>query len=55
MVPHPARLAKAEEFAHLALSIVENAMNNGETIRLGGAIRMAPSRSQLENSRTLQD
>ncbi len=40
-VPHPARLGQADEFAALALHIVENAMLNGETIRLDGAIRMA--------------
>lgn len=42
MVPHPARLARPDEYAHLALSIIENAMINGETIRMDGAIRMAP-------------
>jgi hypothetical protein len=31
-----------EEYAHLALHIVENPMLNGETIRLDGALRMAP-------------
>ena len=31
-----------EEYAQLARSIVENEMLNGETIRLDGAIRMAP-------------
>ena len=41
MVPHPARLGKPEEYAQLALSIAENAMLNGEVIRLDGAIRMA--------------
>jgi NAD(P)-dependent dehydrogenase (short-subunit alcohol dehydrogenase family) len=41
-VPFPARLGKPPEFAKLALSIVENTMLNGETIRLDGAIRMAP-------------
>jgi NAD(P)-dependent dehydrogenase (short-subunit alcohol dehydrogenase family) len=41
-VPHPSRLGEPDEFAHLALHIVENAMLNGETIRLDGAIRMAP-------------
>ena len=40
--PHPARLGKPEEFASLAAHIVENPMLNGETIRLDGAIRMAP-------------
>jgi NAD(P)-dependent dehydrogenase (short-subunit alcohol dehydrogenase family) len=41
-VPFPSRLGKPEEYAHLAKSIVENEMLNGETIRLDGAIRMAP-------------
>ncbi|MEM9578611.1 MAG: SDR family NAD(P)-dependent oxidoreductase [Pseudomonadota bacterium] len=42
MVPFPPRLGRAEEFAGLALHIVTNQMLNGETIRLDGAIRMAP-------------
>ena len=41
-VPHPRRLGRPEEYAALALHIVENAMLNGETIRLDGAIRMPP-------------
>jgi NAD(P)-dependent dehydrogenase (short-subunit alcohol dehydrogenase family) len=41
-VPFPPRLGKPEEYAQLARSIVENEMLNGETIRLDGAIRMAP-------------
>jgi NAD(P)-dependent dehydrogenase (short-subunit alcohol dehydrogenase family) len=41
-VPFPSRLGKPEEYAALARSIVENEMLNGETIRLDGAIRMAP-------------
>jgi NAD(P)-dependent dehydrogenase (short-subunit alcohol dehydrogenase family) len=41
-VPHPARLGRAQEFAALAVHIVENAMINGETIRLDGAVRMPP-------------
>ncbi|GIE29453.1 3-hydroxyacyl-CoA dehydrogenase [Actinoplanes italicus] len=41
-VPHPARLGRPDEYADLALSIVRNPMLNGETIRLDGAIRMAP-------------
>ena len=41
-VPFPSRLGRPEEYAHLARSIVENEMLNGETIRLDGAIRMAP-------------
>jgi NAD(P)-dependent dehydrogenase (short-subunit alcohol dehydrogenase family) len=41
-VPHPSRLGQPEEYAALAAHIVENPMLNGETIRLDGAIRMAP-------------
>jgi len=41
-VPHPARLGKPVEFASLVAHIVDNPMLNGETIRLDGAIRMAP-------------
>lgn len=40
--PHPARLGDPDEYAKLAMSIVDNAMLNGETIRIDGAIRMAP-------------
>ncbi|HEU0200103.1 MAG TPA: SDR family NAD(P)-dependent oxidoreductase [Burkholderiaceae bacterium] len=41
-VPFPKRLGKPEEFAHMAVAILENTMLNGEVIRLDGAIRMAP-------------
>ena len=41
-VPFPARLGLPEEFAHLVASIITNPMLNGETIRLDGALRMAP-------------
>ena len=41
-VPHPARLGDPSEYAALAVHITENPMLNGETIRLDGAIRMAP-------------
>ena len=41
-VPHPSRLGRPEEYAALVQQIVENPMLNGETIRLDGAIRMAP-------------
>ena len=41
-VPHPNRLGRPEEYAALVQHIVENPMLNGETIRLDGAIRMAP-------------
>lgn len=42
MTPFPSRLGQPSEYAHLVLSIIENAMLNGETIRLDGAIRMQP-------------
>lgn len=42
MVPFPPRLGRPAEFAQLVESIVRNPMLNGETIRLDGAIRMAP-------------
>ncbi len=42
MVPFPPRLGRAHEYAHLARTIIENVMLNGETIRLDGAIRMQP-------------
>lgn len=42
MVPFPPRLGKPDEYAHLAKTIIENVMLNGETIRLDGAIRMQP-------------
>jgi NAD(P)-dependent dehydrogenase (short-subunit alcohol dehydrogenase family) len=41
-VPHPSRLGAPDEYAKLALHMIENPMLNGETIRLDGAIRMAP-------------
>ena len=41
-VPYPSRLGDPAEYAHLVTHIVENQMLNGETIRLDGAIRMAP-------------
>jgi NAD(P)-dependent dehydrogenase (short-subunit alcohol dehydrogenase family) len=41
-VPFPSRLGKPAEYAALAKHIIENEMLNGETIRLDGAIRMAP-------------
>jgi NAD(P)-dependent dehydrogenase (short-subunit alcohol dehydrogenase family) len=41
-VPFPARLGRPDEYAALACHIVQNEMLNGETIRLDGAIRMAP-------------
>src|SRR5262245_11239795 len=41
-IPFPSRLGRPAEFAGLVRHIMENAMLNGETIRLDGAIRMAP-------------
>lgn len=41
-VPFPSRLGQPDEHAHLVEAIVTNPMLNGETIRLDGAIRMAP-------------
>jgi len=41
-VPNPPRLGRPEEFADLVWAIVGNPMLNGETIRLDGALRMAP-------------
>lgn len=41
MVPFPKRLGKSAEFAALVRHIIENAMLNGEVIRLDGALRMA--------------
>jgi NAD(P)-dependent dehydrogenase (short-subunit alcohol dehydrogenase family) len=41
-VPFPPRLGRPTEYAQLVRQIVENPMLNGETIRLDGAIRMAP-------------
>jgi NAD(P)-dependent dehydrogenase (short-subunit alcohol dehydrogenase family) len=41
-VPHPSRLGSPGEYADLVAAIIGNPMLNGETIRLDGAIRMAP-------------
>lgn len=41
-IPFPKRLGKPEEFAKLALHIVDNSFLNGEVIRLDGALRMPP-------------
>ncbi|MFW2828593.1 SDR family NAD(P)-dependent oxidoreductase [Sphingomonas sp. ID0503] len=42
MVPFPKRLGHPEEFARLAIFMIENGYINGEQIRLDGAVRMAP-------------
>jgi NAD(P)-dependent dehydrogenase (short-subunit alcohol dehydrogenase family) len=41
-IPFPPRLGRPEDYAKLVQSIITNEMLNGETIRLDGAIRMAP-------------
>ena len=41
-IPFPSRLGRPEEYAQLACQIAENAMLNGEVIRLDGALRMPP-------------
>lgn len=41
-VPFPTRLGHPDEYADLVQAVVRNPMLNGETIRLDGAIRMAP-------------
>lgn len=41
-VPFPPRLGRPDEYAQLAAHIVENEMLNGESIRLDGAVRLAP-------------
>ena len=40
-VPFPVRLGTSDEYARLAIHMIENAYINGETIRLDGAMRMA--------------
>jgi len=41
-IPHPKRLGQPREYADLACHVIGNQMLNGETIRLDGALRMAP-------------
>jgi NAD(P)-dependent dehydrogenase (short-subunit alcohol dehydrogenase family) len=41
-VPFPKRLGKPDEYAKLALCMIETGYFNGEDVRLDGAIRMAP-------------
>lgn len=41
-VPNPKRLGDPAEFGALARHLIENRYLNGETVRLDGAIRMAP-------------
>jgi len=41
-VPFPSRFGLPEEYARLAIHMIENSMINGEVVRLDGAIRMQP-------------
>jgi NAD(P)-dependent dehydrogenase (short-subunit alcohol dehydrogenase family) len=41
-VPFPKRLGRPDEYAQLAVAIVEHDYLNGEVIRMDGALRMAP-------------
>jgi NAD(P)-dependent dehydrogenase (short-subunit alcohol dehydrogenase family) len=41
-IPFPSRLGRPEEFADLVAYILGNRYLNGETIRLDGAVRLAP-------------
>ena len=41
-VPHPSRLGDPAEFGSLVRALVENSMVNGATVRIDGALRMAP-------------
>jgi 3-hydroxyacyl-CoA dehydrogenase / 3-hydroxy-2-methylbutyryl-CoA dehydrogenase len=41
-IPFPRRLGRPDEFAAMVIHVIENSMLNGETIRLDGALRMAP-------------
>lgn len=41
-VPFPKRLGKPEEFGSLTMELIRNSYMNGQTLRLDGAIRMAP-------------
>jgi hypothetical protein len=42
IIPFPSRLARPDEYAQLVLMIVEHDYLNAETIRMDGALRMAP-------------
>ncbi len=41
-VPFPQRLARPEEYAKLALAVIDHDYLNGEVVRMDGALRMAP-------------
>jgi 3-hydroxyacyl-CoA dehydrogenase / 3-hydroxy-2-methylbutyryl-CoA dehydrogenase len=40
MIPFPRRFGRPDEYAHLAMHVIENAFINGTTLRLDGALRM---------------
>ena len=41
-IPFPRRLGQADEYASLALHMIDNPYLNGEVVRLDAALRMAP-------------
>ena len=41
-IPFPKRMGRPEEYAHMALALIENPYMNGEDLRLDGAVRMPP-------------
>jgi NAD(P)-dependent dehydrogenase (short-subunit alcohol dehydrogenase family) len=41
-VPFPKRLARPDEYAQLALSLIDHDYLNGEVVRMDGSLRMAP-------------
>ncbi len=41
-VPHPKRLGHSDDYAHLAVALLQNGYINGETVRLDGALRVPP-------------
>jgi hypothetical protein len=49
MFPLPPRLGKPDEYAGLAIHIIENTMLNGEVIRLDGVIRMETKYIQVQS------
>ena len=53
-IPFPKLLGTPEEYAMLALHMVENRYLNGELVRLDGALRMAPRSSMFSNSRIMR-
>jgi NAD(P)-dependent dehydrogenase (short-subunit alcohol dehydrogenase family) len=41
-IPFPKRLGRPDEYAQLALSLIDHDYLNGEVIRMDGSLRMAP-------------